>query len=77
MRESIDYAIKHEEEALRYAQQYSRGLAMDRTRQFVRMYVNEWTQGYGPRGRQAVGELLRRAHAAGLIPQAVEPEFVG
>ncbi len=76
IRASIEYAIEHEDEALCYAQQYARGLALERTRQFVRMYVNEWTKGYGERGRQAVDELLRRAHAAGMVPRAVRPEFI-
>jgi predicted solute-binding protein len=32
------------------------------------MYVNAYTVDYGLLGRRAVGELLTRAHAAGLIP---------
>ena len=40
------------------------------------MYVNEWTLDFGERGRAAVTELLRRGHAAGLIPELVTPEFV-
>ena len=40
------------------------------------MYVNDWTLDFGPRGRQAVAELLARGHAAGVIPRLVVPEFV-
>ena len=40
------------------------------------MYVNQWTLDFGPRGRQAVAELLARGHAAGAIPTLVVPEFV-
>ena len=45
-------------------------------RPFVGMYVNDWTLDFGPRGREAVRELLARGHASGVIPQLVEPEFV-
>jgi 1,4-dihydroxy-6-naphthoate synthase len=40
------------------------------------MYVNDWTLDYGQRGREAVRQFLRRGHEAGLIPKAVEVEFV-
>ena len=43
---------------------------------FVGMYVNDWTLDFGPRGREAVTQLLARGHAAGVIPKLVEPEFV-
>ena len=41
------------------------------------MYVNDWTLDFGPRGRQAVTELLARGHAAGVIPKLATPEFAG
>jgi len=47
-----------------------------RADRFVSMYVNHWTVDYGERGRQAVQLLLDRAHAAGLIPERVQAEFV-
>jgi 1,4-dihydroxy-6-naphthoate synthase len=40
------------------------------------MYVNEWTLDFGERGREAVRQLLRRGHEAGVIDRYVEPEFV-
>jgi 1,4-dihydroxy-6-naphthoate synthase len=40
------------------------------------MYVNEWTLDYGPRGREAVRKLLNEAHRAGVIPSAVDVQFV-
>jgi 1,4-dihydroxy-6-naphthoate synthase len=42
----------------------------------VGMYVNDWTLDFGSRGREAVRQLLARGHAAGVIPQLIEPEFV-
>ena len=41
-----------------------------RADRFVGMYVNDWTLDFGPRGREAVRQLLARGHAAGVIPKA-------
>ncbi|HEX4146505.1 MAG TPA: MqnA/MqnD/SBP family protein [Pirellulales bacterium] len=77
LRESIQYGLEHREEALAYALQYGRDLDHDRADRFVGMYVNDWTLDFGPRGREAVRQLLARGHAAGVLPKLVEPEFVG
>jgi 1,4-dihydroxy-6-naphthoate synthase len=76
LKESIRYGLEHRAEALDYALQYGRDLDRAKADQFVGMYVNDWTLDFGPRGRQAVTELLARGHAAGVIPQSVVPEFV-
>lgn len=73
---SIRYGLDHRDDALRYAQQYGRDLSPQRADRFVGMYVNDWTLDFGPRGREAVAELLRRGHQQGAIPRAVEPEFI-
>ncbi|HUE74546.1 MAG TPA: MqnA/MqnD/SBP family protein, partial [Pirellulaceae bacterium] len=76
LKESINYGLEHRAEALEYALQFGRDLDRSRADRFVGMYVNDWTLDFGPRGRQAVRELLKRGHAAGIIPNLVEPEFV-
>jgi 1,4-dihydroxy-6-naphthoate synthase len=76
LRESIRYGLAHREEALDYALSFGRGLDRREADRFVGMYVNDWTLDFGPRGRQAVSELLRRGHRAGVIPTMVVPEFV-
>jgi 1,4-dihydroxy-6-naphthoate synthase len=73
--QSIRYGLDHREEALSYALGFGRGLDRQQADRFVGMYVNQWTLDFGPRGRQAVAELLARGHAAGVIPQLVRPEF--
>ena len=40
------------------------------------MYVNDWTLDYGEQGRAAIRELLRRGHAAGILPEVAKLEFV-
>jgi 1,4-dihydroxy-6-naphthoate synthase len=77
LRASIVYGLEHRAPALAHAKQFNRGIGDERTDTFVGMYVNQWTVDYGPRGRAAVQTLLDRGHAAGVIPERVEVEFVG
>ena len=77
LRQSIDYGLKHRDEALKYALQYGRDLDHGRADRFVGMYVNHWTEDLGPRGREAVRVLLARGHAGGVIPKNIVPEFCG
>ena len=76
LKESIRHGLEHRGSALDYAQGYGRGLDRKKADDFVGMYVNDWTLDFGPRGREAVRQLLARGHAAGVIPTLVEPEFV-
>lgn len=76
LKQSIQYALDHREEAMAYALSFARGLDPALADRFVGMYVNEWTLDYGPRGREAVRTLLQRAADEGLVPR-VEVEFVG
>ena len=61
LRESIQAALEHREEALAYALGFGRGMDAERGDRFVGMYVNELTCDYGDEGREAVRELLTRA----------------
>jgi 1,4-dihydroxy-6-naphthoate synthase len=75
LHDSIAYALSHREEAVRYAQQFGRGLDPERTDRFVGMYVNQLTLDYGDRGRQAVSRLFEESFEKGLIPNRVPVEF--
>src|ERR1700685_511113 len=75
LRESIQYAIDHREEALSYAMQFARDLDAQSADKFIGMYVNERTLDYGPDGREAVRRLLEMGHKAGIIPQASRVDF--
>ena len=74
---SIRYSLEHRAEALDYALGWARDMGVDLADRFVGMYVNDWTLDYGEPGRAAITELLRRGHAAGLIPRVDRLEFVG
>ena len=73
--DSIKYADGHREEALKYAQKFSRGLSLEETARFVDMYVNAYTRDIGQRGKKALEELLARAAEAGLAPRCT-PEYI-
>ena len=77
LRDSIQYALDHREEALAYAMQFARDLDPQMADKFVGMYVNERTIDYGPDGREAVRRLLDMGHKAGIIPHPARVEFVG
>lgn len=75
-RASIQAALDHEEDAVRYALQFGRGLDLERGRRFVHMYVNPLTLDLGDLGRRALARLYERAAAAGAIAGAPELEIV-
>ncbi len=75
LRESIQYALEHREEALKHALGFARGLGIGDADRFVSMYVNARTLDYGEDGREAVRLLLDEAHRNGIIPNPVRVEF--
>jgi 1,4-dihydroxy-6-naphthoate synthase len=75
LRESIDAALEHREEALEYALGFGRGMDAARGDRFIDMYVNELTQDYGDEGRLAIRELLARAEAVGAYEAPVRVQF--
>jgi 1,4-dihydroxy-6-naphthoate synthase len=77
LRNSIQYALEHRDEALAYAMQFARDIDPQLADKFVGMYVNERTLDYGPDGREAVRRLLDMGHKAGIIPREARVEFVG
>jgi 1,4-dihydroxy-6-naphthoate synthase len=76
VRDSIQYAMDHREEALEYAMQFARDLDIRLASRFVSMYVNERTLDYGADGRQAIHKLLDLGFERGIIPIAPEVDFV-
>jgi 1,4-dihydroxy-6-naphthoate synthase len=77
LRDSIQYALDHREEALAYAMQFARDVDPQLADKFVGMYVNERTLDYGPDGREAVRRLLDMGYKAGIITREARVEFVG
>lgn len=76
LKESIQYALDHREDALAYAVKYARDMDVKLADRFVGMYVNDWALDYGQRGREAVRRLLQEGHQAGLVPGPLTIDFV-
>ena len=77
LRDSIQHALDHREEALAYAMQFARDLDPTLANRFVGMYVNERTLNYGPDGREAIQKLLDMGFDCGIIPHRAKVDFVG
>ena len=75
LRESIQYALDHRDEALQYAMQFARDLDPQLADRFVGMYVNQRTLDYGDDGREAIRLLLDMGHRAGIISVQPQVEF--
>ncbi len=75
LKDSIQYALDHRDEALEYAMQFARDLDTASADKFVGMYVNERTVDYGMDGREAVSRLLDMGHKAGIIPKAAKVDW--
>jgi 1,4-dihydroxy-6-naphthoate synthase len=76
LRDSIQHALDHREQALEYAMQFARDLDTSMASRFVSMYVNERTLDYGTDGREAIRKLLDLGHERGIIPIAPQVDFV-
>ena len=76
LRDSIQHALDHREQALEYAMQFARELDSRTANRFISMYVNERTLDYGADGREAIRKLLELGHERGIIPIAPQVDFV-
>ena len=76
LRDSIQHALDHREQALDYAMQFARDLDARQANRFVSMYVNQRTLDYGPDGREAIRKLLELGHLRNIIPIEPKVDFV-
>lgn len=76
MRESIQYALDNQSEALNYAMQFARDLEPHLAEQFVGMYVNHHTLDGGEIVPRAAQKLLDLGFGAGLIPHKTIVEVI-
>ena len=79
LRESIAWALTNRDEVLSALLAAESRPDVPRERalfdRYLAMYANADTLDYGPRGRAAIEELMRRGHAAGVIPHVVAVDF--
>jgi 1,4-dihydroxy-6-naphthoate synthase len=76
LKESIRFSLDNREDALQYAMQFARDMDPALADRFVAMWVNDLTLDYSERGREAVRRLLTEGHERGIIPHAVDVQFV-
>src|SRR5438094_8285950 len=76
IRQSIDYALAHRNDAVRHSLAYARDMSIKLTGKFIGMYVNEFTRDYGETGRAAIRKFLSAAHDKGYLNVPIELEFV-
>ena len=76
LRQSVEYARSHEDDALDYALAFGRGIDKEDARRFVRMYVNDDTEDMGDEGRKALATLFTLAAERGIIEEVPELDFV-
>jgi 5,8-dihydroxy-2-naphthoate synthase len=75
LRQSIEYALEHRDEALNYAMQFARDMEHQLADKFVGMYVNDRTLNYGTAEREALQLLLNLGHERNIIREPVQVEF--
>src|SRR6266513_1587417 len=76
IRESIEYGLAHQDEAVRHSLPYARDMDTKLTGKFIGMYVNEFTRDYGDIGRAAIRKFLADARKKGYIDVSIAVEFV-
>lgn len=76
VRASLRYARANENAVMPYVREHAFEMDDDVMRKHIDLYVNNYSEDLGDDGRAAVGELFRRARAAGLIPATQEAAFV-
>ena len=69
LRDSIKYGLEHEQEAIDYAMEYSRGKSRQLIEKFVKMYVNDVTVDMGNPGEKSVRRLFELATEKNLVPK--------
>ncbi len=77
LRDSIQHALDHREQALDYAMQFARDLDTSLANRFVGMYVNDRTLNYGEDGKEAIHKLLDMGYQHGIIPHPARVDFAG
>ena len=77
VRDSIQHALDHREQALDYAMQFARELDPSLASRYVGMYVNERTIDFGDDGREAIRLILQMGFDRGLIPIKPQVDFIG
>jgi len=67
LQESIQFGLKHADDALEYAMEYGRGKPRDLIEKFVKMYVNDVTVNMGESGEKSIRKFFEMAIQKNLV----------
>lgn len=76
MTESVQAARQHPEQTRPYVRMHAQEMSEAVMFQHIDLYVNDYTQHLGDRGRRAIRTLFERAAEKNIIPAVREPLFV-
>ncbi|MDQ2872157.1 MAG: 1,4-dihydroxy-6-naphthoate synthase [Candidatus Eremiobacteraeota bacterium] len=76
IRRSLQFARENENKIIGYVREHAVEMDDAVMRKHIDLYVNAFTDDVGDEGIAAVRELFKRAHAAGILPDPMEPTFV-
>ena len=69
LQESIEFGLKHTDNAIEYAMKYARGKPKELVKKFVKMYVNDVTVNMGENGEKSIKKLFELAREKDLVPK--------
>ena len=69
LQESIQFGIKHTDDAIEYAMKYGRGKSRELIEKFVKMYVNDVTVNMGEHGEKSIRRFFEMAAEKNLVPK--------
>lgn len=64
---SVQYARQHPEQTLPYVRQHAQEMEDDVMMQHIHLYVNDFTENLGKKGRQAVKQMFEMAWRKGVV----------
>ncbi|HEY8297443.1 MAG TPA: 1,4-dihydroxy-6-naphthoate synthase [Candidatus Baltobacteraceae bacterium] len=76
IRRSLKFARENDDTIIGYVREHAFEMDDAVMRKHIDLYVNEFSDDVGDEGIAAVRELFKRAHAAGILPDPMEPKFV-
>ena len=69
LQESIEFGLKHTDDAIEYAMKYARGKPKSLVEKFVKMYVNNVTVNMGKNGEKSIKKIFELAAEKNLVPR--------
>ena len=67
LQESIQFGLKHADDAIEYAMRYGRGKSRELIKKFVKMYVNDITVNMGENGEKSIRKFFEMAIQKNLV----------